>query len=541
MKRFTGLYMALDATTKTNAKVDALTRYFEQAPAADAAWALHVLLGRRLIRAVPSRRLRQWACEASGYPAWLLDECYRAVGDLSETLALLVPGEAGEPSDEALHAVIERRVLPLQHMEETEQREAIVATWARFDAAQCFLFHKLISQSFRVGVSAKLVTRALGRAAGVEPAVMAHRLTGSWRPTASDFGALLSGSGGRAEHDPAQPYPFCLASPLETEPAALGPIDDWQVEWKWDGIRAQLIHRPGATLVWSRGEELVGEAFPEARAIAQMMPRGTVVDAEILAWEGEAPLPFAILQRRIGRRNVQPMLFADVPIRVMAYDLLEAEGKDMRDRPLHVRRHGLASLIADLLERDRGAHVQLSPTVRAASWEALSDHQREARSRGVEGLMLKHRESPYQVGRVRGSWWKWKIEPHTIDAVMIAAQQGHGRRAGLFTDYTFGVWDGGSLVPVAKAYSGLTQKEIAEVDRFVRSSTTGRHGPVRTVEPRLVFEVAFEAVQESPRHKSGLALRFPRIARWRHDKSPADADTLDAVRRLLPEAMRSTR
>jgi DNA ligase-1 len=541
MQRFGQLFAELDATTKTHAKVAALASYFRQANPHDAAWALSVLLGRRLIRAVSSTRLRQWAGEVSGYPPWLLAECHEAVGDLSETLALIVPSKAQQPSHEPLHQVIEQRILPLEAMTEPQQRVAVIAAWEVLDQRQRFLFHKLVSQSFRVGVSALLVTRALAEVAGVDPAVMAHRLTRAWKPTAADYQRLLSSDTGDTAKDPAQPYPFYLASPLDAPADTLGPIAAWQVEWKWDGIRVQILHRtattqhitPNITLAWSRGEELITDSFPEAQAVAQMLPPGTVIDGELLAWQHDQPLPFTSLQRRLGRKHVTPMLFADPPVIVMAYDLLEHAGQDIRPLPLAERRLRLQRLVAAVAAADPSIPLQLSPSVPATEWPQLADSLAEARQRGVEGLMLKRQDSAYRVGRVRGDWWKWKVEPYTLDMVLVAAQQGSGRRAGLYTDYTFALWKDGELLPVAKAYSGLSQNEIAEVDRFIRKHTTGRHGPVRTVQPLLVFELAFEVVQESKRHKAGISVRFPRILRLRPDKKIEECDQVESLNRLI--------
>jgi DNA ligase-1 len=534
MRRFTDLYLQLDATTRTGEKVAALAAYFRGAPDPDAAWALRALTGRRLIRAVPTARLRQWVSEVTGYPPWLVNESYDAVGDLSETLALLLPEQA-DGTDEPLHAVVEQRVLPLAKMDEVAQRRLIVETWARFDTPQRLVFHKLISGAFRVGVSARLVTRALADVAGVDPAVMAHRLTGRWEPTAAAFRRLISHA--PEDGEPGRPYPFFLASPLEQEPAGLGERDEWQAEWKWDGIRVQVIHRQDQVLLWSRGEELITSSFPDVAGAARALPEGTVLDGEVLAWE-HGPLPFGVLQQRLGRQRVEPKLFHDVPVVFMAYDLLERQGHDVRDQPLDRRRAWLAAIIEQLNDPER-ERILLSPTLDDATWSGLAQRVAEARQRGVEGLMLKHRQSAYHAGRPRGNWWKWKVDPLHVDAVLISAEHGHGKRAGLFTDYTFALWREGELVPVAKAYSGLTHEEIEQVDRWVRQHTTTRHGRVRRVEPRLVFELAFEAVQPSTRHKSGLAVRFPRIARWRHDKRPDEADHLETLRGMLPEAMSS--
>lgn len=536
MQRLAQLFCRIDQTNRTGEKVAALEAYFREAPPADAAWALWVLTGRRAKRAVTHTQLRRWAAEAAGVPLWLLDDCLEAVGDLSETLALLIPDTVGDaPPELSLHEVMEQRILPLPRMSDDEKRQTLVQTWRMLDTWGRFIYYKLIGGEFRMGVSAILVTRALANVAGIDPAVMTHRLSGDWKPTAADYARLV----GRKSHDdPARPYPFFLAHSIEdaagidmADPGlALGDVSQWQAEWKWDGIRAQLIHRRAATLLWSRGEELVNRTFPEIIAASQSLPIGTVLDGEVLAWLGDRPMPFASLQRRLGRRDVQPTLFEpEVPIVFMAYDLLERGGDDVRSKSMSERRAMLESLLASVEEK----HLRLSPLIVAESWFDLAEHRRAAREIGAEGVMLKHRDSAYGVGRRKGAWWKWKANPFTVDAVLIYAQQGHGERAGLFSDYTFGVWDDGRLVPVAKAYSGLTDAELREVDAFVKAHTIGRSGPIRTVEPRLVFELGFEGIAESTRHRSGVALRFPRMLRWRTDKTPEEADHLETLRNLL--------
>lgn len=521
------LYDELDRSAGTLDKVAALKRYFDAADPADAAWAVAVLSGRKLVRGVSSTRLRQWASEATSYPAWLIDVCYSHVGDLSETLALVTRG-GGTASDPSLHQVIERYVLPLPGLDESGQRAIVTEVWSRFDQRQRFLYHKLISGTFRVGVAKKLLVRALAEHAGVEAAEMAHRLSGRWKPTPENFQRLLSGDAAAdAAH---RPYPFYLAYALDVAPKALGPVADWQLEWKWDGIRAQLIRRAGEVALWSRGEELVTDAFPEIVAAARELPEDVVLDGEILAWEGDRPLPFYDLQHRLNRKHVELRLFPEVPVTFMAYDLLEHAGRDLRAWSTAQRRSALQQVgVAE------DPPLQLSPLVPAAAWSDAEAAVAAARDHGVEGIMLKRQDAPYGVGRQRGAWWKWKADPFSIDGVLIQAQQGTGRRAGLLTSYTFGVWDRGELVPVTKAYTGLTNDEIEQVDRFIRNHTVGRHGPVRVVEPELVFEIHFEAIAPSPRHRSGIALRFPRMARWRRDKTPAEADHLAALLRLLPE------
>lgn len=525
MRRFTRLYSELDESNRTKEKVAALVRYFSEAPAKDAVWALALMTGRRPGRAVNSTQLRQWVAEESGYPDWLVEESYDVVGDLAETIALLLP-ERDAPVETPLHELMER-TLALKSMEEPERKEEVLRFWREFGSRERFVWHKLTMGGFRVGVSRTLVSRALAEVAGIPAAEMEHRLMGEWEPTEEDYRRILSGQS--SEGDITRPYPFFLAYALEEEPSSLGEISEWQLEWKWDGIRAQLIHRRGELLLWSRGEELVTDRYPEITAAGRMLPRDVVIDGELLAWKDGAPLPFSLLQKRIGRKSVGKKLLKEAPVALIAYDLLEIDGEDFRQQTLADRRAALESVVGEL----KGLPIFLSERVHCDSWKEAAELRGESRGRGVEGFMIKRKRSPYRTGRVKGDWWKWKIEPYTIDAVMVYAQRGHGRRAGLYTDYTFSVWDGRELTPIAKAYSGLTDTEIRKVDHWIKRNTLDRHGPVRVVKPELVFEIAFEGIQESPRHKSGLSVRFPRISRWRTDKSADEADTLETMRSLL--------
>ena len=569
MKAFAALYAELDETTKTGAKVAAMARYFAVAPPEDAAWAVHFLTGRRPKRLVSSPKMHGWAAEVAGLPTWLFGECYDAVGDLAETIAAILP--EGQGSDLGLTYWVVDRLLPLGGREEAEQKAALLACWADLTRPEIFVWNKLITGSFRVGVSQELVTRALSEASGVPGPTIAHRLMGDWQPTPEFYRGLFAEAS--PETDLSRPYPFCLAHPLENGPEGLGEPDDWHVEWKWDGIRAQLIRREGRSFVWSRGEELITDRFPEILGICEALPNGTVLDGEILAWAEGKPLRFAALQRRIGRKLLSKKILQEVPAVLVAFDLLEIEGEDLRDRLFRERRARLESLVArtnrvesnglgELLglppKRDALTAVDtrlareapgeagvvlsesrllLASRLDVPSWEALAAQREDARALNVEGFMIKRLDSAYQVGRRKGHWWKWKVDPLTVDAVLVYAQRGSGKRASLYSDYTFAVWDGdGALVPFAKAYSGLTDAELAKVDRWVRAHTKEKFGPVRTVEPELVMELAFEGIQLSPRHKSGIAVRFPRILRWRHDKKPADADSLASVRELLDAA-----
>jgi DNA ligase-1 len=533
MKPFANLFTALDETTRTNAKIDALVEYFKAAPPEDAIWTVSFLIGRKPRQIVPTRKLMQWAAEVAAIPAWLFDACYDVVGDLAETITLVLPGGASA-SDRPLHVWVEQYLLPLRKKDEAIQREAILNAWQQMSNSQCFVWNKLITGGFRVGVSQKLVTRALARFSGIAESVIAHRLMGIWKPHESYFAQILSAD--TRDADISRPYPFYLAYPLDETFEKLGDVRQWQAEWKWDGIRAQLIKREDQVFVWSRGEELVTDKYPEIQAAAALLPDGTVIDGEILPWKEKRVLHFSELQRRIGRKTVGKKLLHEVPVVLMAYDLLEYEGRDIRAKELAWRDSKLVELLSQISD-DRIIH---SPKVAGQNWDELAASKDQARGRGVEGLMLKKKNSPYQVGRRRGDWWKWKVDPLTIDAVLIYAQRGHGRRSGLYTDYTFAVWDNGSLVPFAKAYSGLTDEEIRRVDRFIRQNTIERFGPVRSVKPELVFEIAFEDIRRSARHKSGVAVRFPRMARWRTDKTIQDADSLNTIKALINPPLKAS-
>ena len=527
MRRLADLYDALDSTTSTNSKVEALTHYFRETPPADAAWGLFFLTGRRLKRLVPSKALRQWVRELTDTPEWLFDEAYAMVGDLAEIIALLLDQQERPQHIEEvpLSRWMEERILPLAGLSLPEQRERITGWWHVLPRRELFLFNKMLTGELRVGVSDTLVVRALAQYAQLPPASVSHRLMGTWSPSPSFFEQLVAPD--VSDGDSSRPYPYYLASPLEQPVEDLGDRAEWLAEWKWDGIRGQLIHRRGSVYLWSRGEELITERFPEISKAAASLPPGTVIDGEVLAYAEGQPLPFSHLQRRIGRQKLTAKVLAEAPAAFMAYDLLEQDGQDLRALPLRERRARLEALLRDK------PMFPISPAITAPTWEALAALRPESRARNVEGFMIKRLDSTYQHGRKRGDWWKWKIDPFTVDAVLLYAHPGHGKRAALYTDYTFAVWKGEELLPVAKAYSGLTDQEISKLDRWIRSHTKEKFGPVRSVEPEQVFELHFEGIAPSPRHKSGIALRFPRIARWRSDKTPRDADSLDQLKELL--------
>ncbi|SPJ23965.1 ATP-dependent DNA ligase [Palleronia abyssalis] len=527
MKRFTDLFTRLDQTTKTNAKVDALAAYFQDAPETDRLWTIALLSGRRPKRAITTTYLREWAAERASIPLWLFEESYPIVGDLAETIALILPDATRESDNTLTHWIDMVRTLPT--LDEAQRKAAILSAWDQLRAKERFVFNKLLTGGFRMGVSQKLMTRALSRATHIPEPDLAHRLMGDWRPETTSFDALIRAPD--PETDLSKPYPFYLAYQLDGGPSSLDTSsNDWAAERKWDGIRGQLVLRGGQHFLWSRGEELMTDRFPELARLIDYLPPGTVLDGEVLAWAEDSPMSFNLLQKRIGRKTVPKKLLTEAPVILYAYDLLEWQGEDIRPHPFRDRRARLDDLVAQV---PSDAPLRASPLLTFDSWDELAAIREKSRKYNAEGIMLKRWDAPYRDGRKKGDWWKWKVDPLTIDAVMIYAQQGHGRRANLFTDFTFAVWDDDNLVPFTKAYSGLTDAEFRKITAWVRKNTLERYGPVRQVKPEHVFEIAFEGIQESPRHKSGVALRFPRMARWRHDKPLAEANTLNDLKEML--------
>ena len=528
MNRFAELFAAIDQSTRTTVKVNALADYFREASEEDRLWTIALFSGRRPKRAVTTTRLREWAAEAAGIPLWLFEESYPIVGDLAETIALVLPPSSAGTDQSLTHWINALR--GLSNVDDAARKAFVLDAWDRLGGTQRFLFNKLITGGFRVGVSQKLMTRALARATDRDEAELAHRLMGNWHPDDTTWHSLIEAEDASA--DASRPYPFYLAYALEDGPDSLGTPEGWRAEWKWDGIRGQLILRGGEHFVWSRGEELMTDRFPELARAVDYLPDGTVLDGELLVWHqgDDDPQSFNALQKRIGRKTVPKKLLTEAPVVLHAYDLLEWQGQDMRQMPFAARRATLEAACASL---PPDAPIRLSPQLEFADWDELAQHRSDAREAQAEGVMLKRAESPYLAGRKKGDWWKWKLDPLTIDAVMIYAQAGHGRRANLFTDFTFAVWNGNDLVPFTKAYSGLTDEEFRQITAWVRKNTLQRFGPVRQVTPHHVFEIAFEGIQASPRHKSGVALRFPRMSRWRRDKPLQEANSLDDLNDML--------
>jgi DNA ligase-1 len=538
MKAFAQLFLSLDETNKTNEKVKVLKDYFISVPDSDKMHMLALFTGRKPKRQINSTLIRNWAIEASNIPAWLFEESYHVVGDLAETMALLMPQNTAGSNKSLTEWIAE--INALSDKTEEERKLWLMDSWAMLDGQERFVFNKILTGGFRVGVSQNLVIKALAEVAGLDAATLTHRVMGKWEPETYQYKQLIQEQG--ASDDISRPYPFFLAYPIqetsekqrsvEELQGTLGDTDQWQAEWKWDGIRSQMIKRDGKIFIWSRGEDLATEKFPELHPFLEALPDGTVLDGEILSFRDGLPLPFNVLQTRIGRKNLNKKILEESPVAVIAYDCLEYRGEDIRSKTQSERREILEQLQA---ETPYPEIFRLSALISFNSWDELAVIREQSRAMIAEGIMLKRKSATYQVGRRRGDWWKWKIDPLSVDAVMIYAQKGHGRRADLYTDYTFAVWDGDKLVPFAKAYSGLTDQEINKVDNFIKRNTIEKFGPVRTVKPELVFEIGFEGINRSTRHKSGVALRFPRILRWRHDKPKEEADTLDTLKALLGE------
>lgn len=530
MKRFTELIRQLEMSNKTNDKIAALVDYFNQANDIDKPYVIAMFTGKRPKRPVNTALMKQWAIEISGIPEWLFKECYHNVGDLSETIALILPPPE-HLSDRKLQEWI-YDLADLNGKSDAEKRELVTRAWNSLNIQERFVFNKLISGNFRIGVSNKMLVNALAKQTDLESSQITHSIMGKWHPSEITYQELLSGT--HVNTDSSWPYPFCLAYALDTEPSSLGAENQWQAEWKWDGIRGQIIKRNDELFIWSRGEELVTDQFPELHFLKEELENGTVLDGEILSVKDGKVQPFSVLQQRLNRKTIQKSQLADAPVGFYVYDLLEHHALDLRSDTLEKRRILLQHVIENLSTKNIAI---LSPVVEFNSWAQLANIRTGSRDVNSEGIMLKKKDSLYHSGRKRGDWWKWKVNPYTVDTVMIYAQKGSGRRAGFYTDYTFAVRDGDRLITVAKAYSGLTDQEIKEVDAFVKKNAIEKFGPVRTVKPELVFEIAFEGIAESKRHKAGVALRFPRIARWRKDKKANEINTLDDLKQLLQSTL----
>lgn len=528
-KGFATLVFSIASTTKTNEKIKALEQYFIHANDSDKLWVIAIFSGRRPKRSITSTQLKDWCIESTGLSHWLFEECYHTVGDLAETIALLTDDYYSQEVEEknfTLTNLIEQ-LIQLQKADDNAKKKFVVECWQNMQHQEKFVFNKLITGGFRIGVSQKIMINSIAKVVQLEASTVAHKISGNWNPQTIHFQELFNSN----TVDYSKPYPFYLAYALDKPLEDLGTTNEWQAEWKWDGIRGQIIKRNNQLFVWSRGEELMTDKFPEYTTLLDVLPDGIGIDGEIIPMKDNLPLPFLLLQTRIGRKNISKKQLLEVPIHFLAYDIVEYNGIDCRTQPLNERR----KILEEIVEESNHPLLKISPTISFNNWHELAQLKKAARDYVAEGIMLKRKNSTYQVGRKVGDWWKWKTDPFTIDAVLIYAQKGHGRRSNLYTDYTFAVKDGDKLVSFTKAYSGLTDKELIEVDAFVKKHAIEKFGPVRTVQPQLVFEIAFEGIAESKRHKSGVALRFPRISRWRRDKPVEEINTLQDLQNLLQQ------
>lgn len=525
MRYFAELINALESTNKTNAKIDAIVDYLERASEEDKVWFIALFTGKRPKRNVNTNLMKEWALGITKLPFWLFQESYSSVGDLGETLSLILP-QPTEKIDWTLSQWM-NDIVNLKDKTEAEKKAFVLQSWNGLDYTERLIFNKLLGGSFRIGVSDKTLINALTKYSGQEASALMHSMMGKWNPGEISFQELISAE--KVNVDSSRPYPFCLAYPLEKKLSELGEPNDWLIEYKWDGIRGQIIRRNDEVFIWSRGEELITQQFPEIAEAVQAMKGNFVLDGEILAVKDGKVLNFNELQKRLNRKSITKRMLTDIPIEVFVYDLIELEGTDLREKPIVSRR----AMLEELLLNENPGKIRLSKAIEFEKWDKLDEIRENSRDINSEGLMLKQKNSPYHSGRKKGDWWKWKINPMTIDAVLIYAQKGSGRRSAYYTDYSFAVKNGDSLVTIAKAYSGLTDKEIMEVSSFVNKNAIEKFGPVRTVKAELVFEIAFEGIGFSSRHKSGVALRFPRIVRWRKDKTVNEIDDLEEIKKLI--------
>lgn len=531
MKTFANLIYALSSTSSVNEKTEILVDYFTQANDADKIWTIVLLSGKKPLKKIKRSDLKNWCIEYTNLPSWLFEESYQHVGDLAETIALLLPkNEIIEDDTPTSLAFILERIYHHKENDETKRKEFVLSYWQKLDKNSCFVFNKLLTGGFRIGISKSILIKSISKAENIPSEEVAYRLTGDINPLTDQYQTLLYND---TALNNSKPYPFYLSHPIDFNITELNNPEDWIAEWKWDGIRGQCIKRNGQHFIWSRGENLITDMIPEYQSFMSHLPDGTVIDGEIICaapdFDQITPLPFSLLQTRINRKKITKKILTESPVIFIAYDLLEVNGHDIRNQPLNERKKILSSIVNSI----KDIHLQYSPLISFQNWDELIQIREKSRANASEGLMLKEKNSKYLSGRKKGEWWKWKIDPMTIDCVLIYAQKGHGRRSNLYTDYTFAVKDGEKLITFTKAYSGLTDDEFKEIDQFIKKYAVEKFGPVRTVKPELVFEIAFEGISESKRHKSGISLRFPRMKRLRKDKSPEDINTLDDLKKML--------
>ena len=558
-RSFGNLINNLEQCNSTKKKINLISVFIKDIDPRDGSWILLLLMSSRQKRVITGRRLKDILQASFRMPSWLIDDCFAQVGDSAETISLLWPQLKSELTDaniecsevynklfnepkesKPLHWWMETLLPAIKDATETTQNRLILKLWSDIADQDHYLTNKLITGGFRNGVSKGLVVKSIAKAYKLDESTVLERLMKPIEINNIWFQELTHPVSINRTDRGAIPYPFYLASPVEIEKIKETPPADWRLEYKWDGIRGQLIKRDTGAYLWSRGEELVNHVFPEIIEMAENLPDGTVLDGEILCWQKDVrkPMAFASLQRRLGRKTVNKKLLKECPTVFLAYDILEHKSIDIRAYNLRDR----LKLLESVQLNYNHPCLVIDNEKEFAEWEELIQLRDRARLEGAEGLMIKKISSHYLSGRKRGYWWKYKHDPMTLDAVLIYAQAGTGKRANLFTDYTFALWDNSNknskdrkLVTFAKAYSGLNNSELMELDKWIRTHTIERYGPTRVVEQKQIFEIAFEGVMESKRHKCGLAVRFPRIHRWRIDKPVMEADCIEQAQALLKQ------
>ncbi|PZX46168.1 DNA ligase-1 [Roseinatronobacter thiooxidans] len=520
---FAELLERLAFTPRRTLKLAHLEAYFAATPDPDRGLALAALTGGLDLRAVTPSLLR--ALVAERVDADLFALSYDFVGDLAETIALIWP-DGAEGKDIPLHKVVEE----LQRTPKAQLAQVIAARLDALTPSRRYAYLKLATGGLRVGVSARLARQAVADYGGLDLAEVEEVWHGLSPPYESLF--HWAENGPKPVSAAFAPFrPVMLSTATDAEALAMLDTAEYVAEWKWDGIRVQAVSEGGTKRLYSRTGDDISAAFPDV--IAAMDFEGAL-DGELLVRRGDQVAPFNDLQTRLGRKQVSGRMLASHPAALRVYDVMLWQGRDLRALPFSARRAALEAAVQTL----DPARIDLSALLPFDDWHALATLRAAPPEPVIEGVMIKHRDSPYLAGRIKGHWFKWKRDPMLVDAVLLYAQRGHGKRSGYYSDFTFGVWDGPTLVPVGKAYFGFTDAELKALDRFVRDNTVDRFGPVRAVKPEKVVEVAFEGLNRSPRHKSGVAMRFPRIARIRDDKPASEADTLDALMRLLPDTAR---
>ena len=539
LNKFSKLFEDLDSNNSSNKKVNSLTKYFKLNNNLNNILTIYLLIGKKNKRFISGKSLREYYANIYKIPKWLIDECYSKVGDSAEVISLLLQDKLLEKNikdDISLNELINEILPKLKKLDENKKKLYIKSLWEKISKDNQLIFNKILSGTFRIGVSKGLVVKAISNMTGVDESIILHRLMGELEPIEETYMFLINQKLEQKELD-YKPYPFQLANTFDERIKETISVDKYQFESKWDGIRSQIIKRSNNISIWTRGEELVNKTFPELIKIISHFKNDFVLDGEILIWDENKNRPknFSLLQKRLGRKSPSLKIQKDLPVVFMAYDILEINGKDIRSKILSERRNILEKSFSNLISEDKSiiGKIKITKLHQISNWIDLEEVKNSARKSNTEGLVIKDKQSEYVPGRKKGNWWKYKIDPMQLDGVLIYARPGSGKRADLYTDYSFGIWEDNKLVKFANAYSGLNNEEIRELDKWIRRNTLEKFGPVRSVKPELVFEISFDNIQISKRHKSGIALRFPRITKWRRDKNIMEADNLENALKMI--------